>query len=168
MGYTLNTMEKPFVHKDHGGVKDKEPRTVLEPYIYIYIHGPSQGPRAKHTKYTKQNDFALQAFAMHRRACMPSFSIKRAGASHASPWCMYVKPHGAMAQTCMLYIYKIKKTKTLCVLVQKFSRHHSLLQAIQSRQANKNLHSLEVLLLLGIVFQRPFGVLRILISSGDP
>ena len=34
MGYTLNTMEKPCVHKDHGGVKDKEPRTVLEPYIY--------------------------------------------------------------------------------------------------------------------------------------
>jgi len=137
-------------------------------WSHIYIYTDQAKDQKQSTPSTKQNDFALQAFAMHRRACMPSFSIKRAGASHASPWCMCVKPHGAMAQTCMLYIYKIKKTKTLCVLVQKFSRHHSLLQAIQSRQANKNLHSLEVLLLLGIVFQRPFGVLRILISSGDP
>ena len=84
-------------------------------------------------------------------------------------WCMCVEPHGAMAQTCMLYIYKIKKPKRYVFWFKSSGpKAHSLLQAIQNRHATKNVHSLEVLLLLGIVFQRPFGVLRILISSGDP
>ena len=71
----------------------------------IYIYTDQAKDQEQSTPSTKQNDFALQAFAMHRRACMPSFSIKRAGASHASPWCMCVKPHGAMAHADMYVLY---------------------------------------------------------------
>ena len=121
MGYTLNTMDKPCVHKDHGGVKDKEPRTVLEPYIYTRTK-----PRTK----SKAHQVPSKTTSPCRRLrCTDVHACHLFQSKGQEP---RMQAHGACAsshmvrwhmQTCMFYIYKIKKTKTLCVLVQKFRPH---------------------------------------------
>ena len=109
MGYTLNTMEKPCVHKDHGGVKDKEPRTVLEPYIYTRTK-----PRTK----SKAHQVPSKTTSPCRRLrCTDVHACHLFQSKGQEP---RMQAHGACAsshmvrwhmQTCMFYIYKIKKTR---------------------------------------------------------
>ena len=134
----------------------------------------SQGPRVKHTCMhgAKQNDFAQHAGVCDAQTCMHAIFFNQKGRSLACKPMVHVRQatwcDGTCRHVCSIYT-KLRKPKRYVFWFKSSGpMAHSLLQAIQNRQATKNVHSLEVLLLLGIVFQRPFGVLRILISSGDP
>ena len=139
-------------------------------WSHIYIHGPSQGPRAKHTKYQAKR--LRPAGVCDAQTCMHAIFFNQKGRSLACKPMVHVRQatwcDGTCRHVCSIYT-KLRKPKRYVFWFKSSGpMAHSLLQAIQNRQATKNVHSLEVLLLLGIVFQRPFGVLRILISSGDP